>query len=629
MTTQDAARSFPPAAQRQFQEARLLHKQGQLYAAERQYRALLQTYPGHMSISYGLALVCIQQRRFAEAADVLNKMVKAAPEEPEIRYHLGHVLNRLGRPAEALVHLEKSVSLAPERAETYTDLANVLVALRRPEDALANFTKAIELNPSRPEPYSNLGGLLTSLGRFDEAIIQLEKALALAPGHPLARYNLATTLTESGRFEEAIGHFEKLLENNPRHVAGWSNYAKALASLARYDEALMAYEQATKLDAELASARYGVGTALQQLGRLEEAAVAYRRAVEMSPRNPMFHRALADTKRFTEDDAQLAALEDMARESANMPDSDRIELDFALAKAYSDLDRYARSFEHLRNANTRKRANIFYDEAAELDCMALVASTFSKETIARLRGSGVPSELPIFVVGMPRSGSSLVEQMLSSHPRVFGAGEIKTFGEIFAGGYTPANVKSALASLSAESLRWTGTEYLARASALAPTAARVVDKLLGNILYVGAIHLALPGARIIHVRRDPLDSCFSCYTKVFAGRLNYAYDLGELGRYYKACEKLMKHWAGVLPENVILEVQYETLVENFEAEARRIVAHCGLAWSPQCLAFHETQRAVRTASAYQVREPLFKESIGRWKPYAEWLTPLMDALKSE
>jgi hypothetical protein len=227
---------------------------------------------------------------------------------------------------------------------------------------------------------------------------------------------------------------------------------------------------------------------------------------------------------------------------------------------------------------------------------------------------------------MPRSGTSLVEQILASHPDVFGAGELNDLADIFES--RPASGRSSFDAdlLTGEWLREIGSRYVMQVRTLAPEAKRIIDKMPGNIRFAGLIHLALPNARIIHVRRDALDTCFSCYSTLFKGSLNFSYDLSELGRVYKAYEELMAHWHTVLPEGVMLDVQYEDIVEDFEPQARRLVAFCGLSWDERCLKFHESAHAVRTASATQVRQPLFKSSIGRWRPYAEWLGPLRDAL---
>jgi hypothetical protein len=246
--------------------------------------------------------------------------------------------------------------------------------------------------------------------------------------------------------------------------------------------------------------------------------------------------------------------------------------------------------------------------------------------MAAKAGQGHPSEVPVFIVGMPRSGTTLVEQVLASHPAVFGAGEQAILPYLVNAGQAGEDFPSGAGSLSGDDWHRLGETYAAKLCALAPQAKRITDKMPGNFLYAGMIHLALPKARIVHVRRDPLDTCFSCFSRLFDGNLNYAYDLAELGRYFGAYDALMVHWRRALPEEAMLEVRYEDLVEDLEPQARRIVAYCGLEWDELCLAFHQTKRTVRTASAFQVRRPLCRSAIGRAAHYSAWLEPLRAAL---
>ncbi len=323
-------------------------------------------------------------------------------------------------------------------------------------------------------------------------------------------------------------------------------------------------------------------------------------------------------------DTRLAALESLAREERDLTDTQKIELHFALAKAYDDLARYDEAFAQLQAGNAIKRRLVSYDEAAVAAFFREIAAAFSPALIGERAGAGDPSDAPVFVVGMPRSGSTLVEQILASHPGVYGAGELLVMNDLIA---DLPDYPSGIASVSDAALRRFGRRYVEQVRAFAPGAKRIVDKLPANFRHLGMIHLALPNAKIVHVRRDPMDTCVSCYSKLFLDGLNFAYDLGELGRYYKMYEALMAHWRAVLPGHALLDVQYETLVGDFEAQARRIVAFCGLEWDARCLDFSRTERPVRTLSQAQVRQPLFASSIGRWRHYEKHLGPLIEALR--
>jgi Sulfotransferase family len=307
-----------------------------------------------------------------------------------------------------------------------------------------------------------------------------------------------------------------------------------------------------------------------------------------------------------------------------------MELHFALGGAYEGLAQHDRAMDHWLRGNALKRRLIGYDEAAALGTFERIAAAFTPELMRRNAGGGDPSPLPIFIVGMPRSGTTLVEQVLASHPQVFGGGERRdltsAMADVFGRDTEAAHFAERLAALTSEDFRRIGAAYLARVTPLAPAAQRITDKMPANFRFVGIIHLALPNARIIHIRRDPVDTCLSCFSKLFGGKQPYSYDLAELGRYYRAYERLMAHWREALPADAMLEVQYEELVSAFAPQARRIVAHCGLEWDEACLAFHRTERPVRTASAAQVRQPIYQNAVGRGRAYGSMLAPLLEAL---
>ena len=285
-----------------------------------------------------------------------------------------------------------------------------------------------------------------------------------------------------------------------------------------------------------------------------------------------------------------------------------------------------RAFERYLAGNALKRREIGYDEAATLAMLQDIRNLFTPERVSALQGFGQRSDVPIFVLGMPRSGTTLVEQILASHPQVFGAGELELLPRLLARRGDRSGVEVDTVDLSAAMVCRVGAKYLADLRQLAPGAKRITDKMPANFALVGFIHLALPDARIIHVRRSPIDTCVSCFSTLFTVGHPYTYDLAELGRYHRAYQEMMEHWQRVLPAGVILDVQYEDVVADLDAQARRMLAHCGLPWDDACLAFYETERAVCTASAAQVRRPVYATSVGRWRAYQSSLQPLLQAL---
>jgi tetratricopeptide (TPR) repeat protein len=444
-------------------------------------------------------------------------------------------------------------------------------------------------------------------GRLVEAEQLYEVLRCTYPAHPGVLHGLGLIALGTGRYGVAAERFSGVLSEDPAYGPALLGLGDALAVLGRTDEAHDAFARLLLADPKSAAGYFGLGGVLAQLGKFDAARAAYETAIALAPKNARYHRALAEIARFSDGDPRLVALESLAREA--LPDDQQVELHFALGKAYDDLQHDEAAFGHWRRGNTLKRRLVPYDEAAVANFFKSMRETFTPEVLRAAKGD--PSALPVFVVGMPRSGTSLVEQILASHPDIHGAGEMLTLPEVIDGA-------------SLDDAAEIGARYVEAIAKLAPGAKRIADKLPANFRLIGWIKLTLPNARIIHVRRDPRDTCFSCYSKLFLNGLNYTYDLGELGRYHKLHDALMMHWRAVVPD--MLEVQYETLVGDFEAQARRIVAYCGVGWDARCLNFHETERAVRTLSQHQVRAPLFASGIGRWKRYEPWLGPLLEAL---
>jgi sulfotransferase family protein len=373
------------------------------------------------------------------------------------------------------------------------------------------------------------------------------------------------------------------------------------------------------------------GLVLVELGRLTEARGAHETAVALAPRKASFYYNLTAVAQLKPDDPFARAMKSLSQDIAALDWEEQSALHFALAKMFADNADHERSFRHLLDGNALKRKHLHYDESATLAANENLRALFTRKLIGANQEVGEPSLAPVFVVGMPRSGSTLVEQLLSSHPKVFGAGEIADFFntavEVGGANLEALHFSGENSKILRDQLRQIGAEYMKRIGRAAPAAERIVDKTLDNFRLLGLIHLALPNARIIHIRRDPVDTCVSCFSKLFVGaNVSYAYDLAELGRYYRSYDLVMAHWHDLLPPNVLLDVQYEDLVANIEEQTRRMIAHCGLEWDARCLNFHLTERPVRTASAVQVRQPIYKTSVGQWRKYEPFLSSLLSAL---
>jgi tetratricopeptide (TPR) repeat protein len=619
-----------------FRQALLLHQQGKLGSAEQLYLAVLQFDQDHFNSLHNLGVICLQLGRPDEAAVRIFEALHRNPNSAEAHSNLGNALMQLNRPEEAIAHFEKAIAIKPDYAEARNSLGNVLVRLNRMDQAVLQFEKALDVSRQDAEPYLracyNIGVSLQALDRHDEAISHFARAIAIKPDYAEAHNNLATSLMLCGRPQEALAHYERSAVIRPNLAEAYNNIGTSLHALNRQIEAIAHFKKAIVMRPDYADAHANLGVVLESLGRIEEAKQAFEKAIELAPTTAKFYACLFNCKRAVVGDRQLAAMTELARHMASLPPTEQIELHFALGKAFADLKQFDLSFRHLLEGNALKRQQIAYDERATLQMLDRIRAVFTSELMRTRQGFGNPSPVPIFILGMPRSGSTLIEQILASHPHVFGGGELNDFDRAVrqVAGQDRARVPfpEAIKTLPAEDLFRLGTRYLRGIRGIAPNAERVTDKMPSNFRLVGLIHLALPNARIIHMRRDPVDTCVSCFSTLFAGGQPFAFELGELGRYYRAYERLMDYWRAVVPEGVMLEVRYEELVADFDRQARRIVAHCGLAWDEACLAFHQTVRPVKTASAAQVYQPLYDTSVGRGSCYGHFLRPLLDALGS-
>lgn len=608
------------------ESAKAKHLEGRMLEAEWLYREALRTDPTNLEILHGLGMLCLQTGRPEAAVKYLRQAAESSA-SADVCNNLGVALCRLRRFTEAADAFRRAVAAEPDSDQSLVNLGHALNLMGRHGEALAFLEKAAALRSDSLEASHQLGVALLELQRPDEAAAYLEKAVALAPERFELRSELGSALTRCGRHSEAVRQFEAVLSQRPDFVPALCGLGDALGGLDRHEEAAASFARALALAPGIALIHYNYGSALTFLGRLNEAQFAYRRAATLAPDVPSYRYAAMAMKKTAADDPDLRALEEMATAAVNLSERERAQLHIALAKAYDDLERHEDAFEQLKRGNAVKRRLVNYDEERELGRLRAATAAFTAEFLTAHAGLGADSQLPIFIVGMPRSGTTLVEQILASHPAVHGAGEQPILPRLVAEGLAGAEFPSTIAERGAAAWNRLGENYLAQLSALAPKASRITDKMPSNFLYVGLIRLALPGARIVHVRRDALDTCFSCYSRLFEGNVDYAYDLGELGRYYRAYEALMAHWRAVLPAEAMLELRYEELVGNFEPQARRLVAFCGLEWDERCRAFHNVKRGVRTASAVQVRQPLYDSAVGRAAHYAAWLGPLEAALR--
>ncbi len=480
----------------------------------------------------------------------------------------------LADPARDESLLRHAVTAEPALAGAHFALSVRHSASNDPERASLELKRTLALAPHAAAPHSNLAQLSETQSDFAQAQVPARRAMLIEPAEALFQANLGSYLSKTDQGAPSTDR----------------------------------YRAAIALDPALYKACLDFGITLAELGRRDEAQRFFRRASRLDPLAVRPVRLWAELERVTPSSPLLGVLTSLGAAQHRLTVADRSELSFALGKSFADLGDTANAFAAWRTANALRRSIAPYDEAAMLQHLKNIAALFSAPV-----AEGPEGRQPVFIVGMPRCGSTLIEQILASHPEVAATGESKALAKLMKR-HGPTNFRAV------------GSAYLAQLRETYPAASRVTDKMLGNFTRLGFIAAALPGARIIHIRRDPIDCCLSIHTRHFLEGHPYAADLGELGRYYRAYDALMDHWRAVLPQGMMIELDYEHVVEDLPTQLRALLDFLELPWDQRCLDFHKTERIVRTASQSQVRVPLFRDGIGRWHPYLPYIGPLIEAL---
>jgi tetratricopeptide (TPR) repeat protein len=605
---------------------------GRLAEAAAAFRRALQLEPKLRPARFALSRILLQQGAHQEAVRELTRVLAEAPEHAYAHLNLGIALGQLGRQKEGLTHLRRAVGLRGQDPVPHIALA---VALREDGDrwgAWRQLARAVELGPDLVEAHLEFGYTLAALYRFDEATAAFRRALALQPEMVAVLLALGDSLLRLQQFDEAACCFEKASALDPQLAEPLIGRGHVFLAQGRFDEAEECFTRLRQNAPDLPDGCYGMALCEQHRGRLEEAAAWHERVIAIRPDHSEAHCNLAMVRKFRAGhraSRTIAGLKQLV--ASQQPTSvDRAALEIALGKIHNDVGDFDAAFHHYKSGNDlRKRQYPTpYDPrsfAIEID---KVISVFTEAFFREMGGIGSESELPVFVVGVTRSGTTLVEQILASHPQVLGRGELDYMRQIVRA--TPERLGTAeaypqcLAALTRPVATALADEYLARLGDTPGAILRSVDKRPGNFLRLGLIALLFPRARIIQCVRDPVDTCLSSY---FLGNrfAPFANDLAWLGRYYRDYQRVMAHYHAVLP-NPILDIPYEALTADQEGWTRKLVDFLGLPWDERCLAFDKTERAVSTPSFWQVRQPIYRSSIGRWRPYRKHLGPLFAAL---
>ena len=568
-----------------------------------------------------------QAGELTQARQIYDRLLEVEPDNAEA-LHLSGVLNsQMGDHAKGAELIGRAVALRPNYAEAHHNLGNIYFQQGASDDALECFRRAAELKPDYAEAHYNIASLLRLEGNLDEAADALARAAETAPDDAEIALERGDVLAELGRHEEATRCYADAVANAPNEVDMLLGLVEALRERRRIAEATACVERAIARDPASVAAHATRAHLLHEQGRVDEAVPSYRLALELDPANAELHRQLLRATAAHRNEADVAAAQ--ARlDAGNLSEADSARLGFALGEAAEDAGDLDQAFARYESSNTAVRSTFEFDIVAEDAIADALIETCTKAFATKHKGAGHANGRPIFVLGMPRSGTSLIEQILASHADVFGAGEVNLLRPTLFEDFPQTEGQSIgefLKALGDEDLTRAGEHYDARLGALGSGARFVTDKYLNNFWYAGLIRLMLPEATLIHCRRDPLDTCVSCWTNLFRGEMRFAYDLAEIGRYYRLYDRLMAHWAK-LPGVGLVEMRYEELVTDPDGQIARLLDACGLDPDPACARFFETERFVGTLSALQVRQPAHTGSVGRAAHFEGRLAPLIEAL---
>ena len=573
------------------------------------------------------------RREFGEAVNCYKQAIALKDSYAEAHNNLGNALRALGKNEEAVEHYQRALLIRENYPEAYNNMAAILRARDEFLEAEHAYRRAISLKPRYIEAYGNLAALLAQCDRDDEALRVLAQAIEINPKHVPTLLQIARHQLNKANYVQAEQACRLALQEDPNNANAHALLGEVLHETDRFPEALESFETALTLKPDYIEAHNHYGVCLKSVGRLEEAREQFLKTIELNPWAFGCYANLADLEKYTPDNPRFRAMEAIMKDASDPTNEAYMALHFGLGKAYEDVGEYDKAFSHFQTGATMKRAKLKYNEEEAFGFFDAIRETFNSNFFANPPFEGNPSEVPVFIVGMPRSGSTLIEQILSSHPQTCGAGEIKEFSRRLTALRSrfptlPKYPQIAL-KMNRDHYKIVADGYLSKLQNYSTEALKVTDKLLTNYYFVGMLHIAFPNAKFIHSKRNPVDTCLSAFTKLFKDDMPHSYDFGELGRYYKKYEELMAHWEQMLPPGVIKTVVYENVVDDLEASARELVEFVGLPWDPACLSFHESRRPVKTASVVQVRQPVYRSSVEKWRSYGSRLQPLVDALGYE
>ena len=601
----------------------LAHFQNGRYGdAEKLAAPITQEFPEHQFAWKVLGMVLGATGRKSQAEQAMQKAVALSPQDANTRNNLGVILQELGRLDEAEASFLQAIALKPALAEGHNNLGVTLKELGRLDEALASHSQAIALKPDYAEAHNNLGVTLKELGRLDEALASHSQAIALMTDYAEAHNNLGITLAGLSRLDEALASYNQAIALKPDYAEAHFSLGNTLKELGRLNEALASYNQAIASKPDFAEAHNNLGVTLTDLGRLNEALASYNQAIASKPDYAEAHRHLASIKKFDEQDEQYSDMLELYLDEGIL-DEQRCHINFGLAKACEDLGNFEQAFVHYLEGNEIRKKFLKYDITQDVSLFRRIKSAYPQIKSHAIEPAKLSEGLtPIFIVGMPRSGTTLVEQIISSHSQITGAGELAYANQF------GSNIAVGFSEISDKALLHFRHNYLAKLENVSDGNVIVSDKMPLNFRYIGLLCAAFPEAKIIHIKRNPAAVCWANFKQLFASKnMNYCYSLDDIVGYFQLYDDLMEFWAKTLSMRVY-NLDYEILTINQESETRQLIDYLGMDWDQRCLSPQNNKRPVTTASHVQVRESVYKGSSQQWKKYEPFLNGAFDSLLS-
>lgn len=585
--------------------------------------------PTAASTHSNLGVAYFDIKEFDKAQACQMRALSINPDFAQALNNMGSIARERKMPIEAMGYYERAFNASGRRyVEPFCNLGTLLIEEDRVEDAFPILAQVLAVQPNHPEALCSMGGAYLAKEDPRKAYSYFDKALAVDPNHATAWGGIARSFYDINEPENAITYIDKAIELDPKKDEFYLVRAQVKQELGQIDQAISDFDQVNRIKPEATKGVVAKARMFMELGDIDKTRDALNQALAIDPRDVTALAQLILTYKVKSPDENMLKLIDVYNAGELYKISDKIGLHFALGKCYEDIGDYDNSMDHYLKGNQLKRQTLDFDAQADEQNITNLVASFTKDKIKKLQSSGLQTSVPIFIVGMPRSGTTLVEQIISTHADMFGAGELHFLPAAITTCCEKRNLSviEMMGSITSEMVHEVGEVYFNKVRMLDSKANHIIDKMPSNYLFLGLIHLAFPNAKIIHLQRNPIDVCLSGFFRLFHRGQFHSYDLVDSGKHYRSYALAMQHWRDVLPAGSFFDIQYEDLINDTETYARKLIDYCGLEWDDACLSFYDTKRTVKTASIMQVRQPIYKTSVEKWRRYEKYLDPLRQAL---